>query len=111
MQFNTMINGRGRRLAGAVLLAGALAFVAGCGDDEEPGAATGNGGGEPYVFGASSDISGPVAATYAPILEGFRVYVDWLNEQGGIDGHPIELLIRDHKSDPALVASDAKFFN
>ncbi|HWM11099.1 MAG TPA: ABC transporter substrate-binding protein [Solirubrobacteraceae bacterium] len=99
-----------KRALPALVLAGAV-VLAGCGDDDEgSGAASGNGG-EPYVIGATSDISGPVAATYGPILEGLRVYVDQLNDDGGIDGHPIELLIRDHKSDPALVASDAKFFN
>jgi ABC-type branched-subunit amino acid transport system substrate-binding protein len=92
-----------------------LVLVASCGGDDDEAAGDGpaaaEASGEPIVVGASADISGPVAATYSPIFEGFRVYVEWVNAQGGIDGHPIDLLVRDHKSDPALVASDIRFFN
>lgn len=104
---------RGRRAAAAVVVAGVMALgIAACGGSGDSGSgASAKGGAEPYVVGASADISGPIAATYGPILEGLRVYTDWLNGQGGVDGHPIKLLVRDHKSDPALVSSDVKYFN
>ena len=72
-----------------------------------PGPATG----EPYVVGISSDFTGFGASNYAALAEAMRVYFEALNDAGGIDGHPVELIIRDHKSDPAIVASDMKFFD
>ena len=76
-----------------------------------PTAAPGPATGEPYVVGISSDFTGFGASNYAALAEAMRVYFEALNDAGGIDGHPVELIIRDHKSDPAIVASDMKFFD
>jgi branched-chain amino acid transport system substrate-binding protein len=63
---------------------------------------------EPYVIGYIADITGMARANYAPECEGTRLYIDWLNSQGGINGHPVKLVIEDGKSDPALSAAVAK---
>jgi branched-chain amino acid transport system substrate-binding protein len=96
--------------------------AAACGDDDVPAApdttaaattiaALGPATGEPYVVGVSSDFTGFGASNYAALADSMRIYFEALNDAGGIDGHPVELIIRDNKSDPAIVTSDMKFFD
>jgi branched-chain amino acid transport system substrate-binding protein len=63
---------------------------------------------EPYVLGYLTDITGAARANYAPDSEGFRLYMDVVNAGGGINGHPIEVIIEDGKSDPSRSAAVAK---
>ncbi len=63
---------------------------------------------EPYVLGYVADITGMARANYAPEAEGTRLYIDFLNAKGGINGHPVKLVIEDGKSDPAKSAAVAK---
>ena len=63
---------------------------------------------EPYVIGYVADITGMARANYAPEAEGCRLYIDMLNEQGGVNGHPVKLVIEDGKSQPAASAAVAK---
>lgn len=65
---------------------------------------------EPYVIGYIADITGMARANYAPETEGTRLYIDSLNAKGGINGHPVKLIIEDGKSDPAKSAAIAKKF-
>ena len=63
---------------------------------------------EPYVIGFVADITGMARANYAPEAEGTRLYIDYLNAKGGVNGHPVKLIIEDGKSDPAKSAAVAK---
>jgi ABC-type branched-subunit amino acid transport system substrate-binding protein len=63
---------------------------------------------EPYVIGYVADITGMARANYAPEAEGCRLYIDSLNARGGINGHPVKLIIEDGKSQPAASAAVAK---
>jgi len=63
---------------------------------------------EPYVIGYIADITGPCQSFYALEAEGFRLYVERLNAQGGVNGHPIKLIMEDGKSNPARSAAIAK---
>ena len=63
---------------------------------------------EPYVIGYIADITGMARANYAPEAEGTRLYIDLLNSRGGINGHPVKLVIEDGKSDPAVATAVAK---
>jgi branched-chain amino acid transport system substrate-binding protein len=63
---------------------------------------------DPYVVGFIADITGPSSSFYYPEAEGFRLYIDQLNSQGGINGHPVKLILEDAKSDPAKSAAVAK---
>lgn len=65
---------------------------------------------EPYVIGVTGDLSGASAGTYKPLAEGVRVYFEGLNAKGGINGHPVQLLTRDNRSDPNQVVGDLNFF-
>lgn len=65
-------------------------------------------GAEPYVIGNIADITGMARANYAPETEGIRLYVDVINARGGINGHPVKLVIEDGKSDAAKATAVAK---
>ena len=67
-----------------------------------------SGAAEPYVIGFVGDITGMARANYAPESEGTRLYIDALNAKGGINGHPVKLIIEDGKSDPAKSVAVAK---
>lgn len=81
----------------AAMLAGAL-MVSGCGEKpaeepepEEPTAATG----EPYVIGAVLSLTGTYAGLGEPEKNAIDLEVARINEMGGINGRPIEVLIED----------------
>lgn len=66
---------------------------------------------DPYVVGVTGDLSGPSAGTYKPLAEGIRVFFEAQNAKGGINGHPVELLTRDNRSDPNQVVADLNYFD
>ena len=52
--------------------------------------------GEPIRVGAIFDLSGATGDVGTPYGEGVIAYVDWLNDNGGINGRPIELISQDY---------------
>ncbi len=46
--------------------------------------------------GAIFDLTGATADVGTPYSEGVKAYVDWLNSQGGVEGHPIDLISADY---------------
>lgn len=97
------------------ILAAIVILASACGGDDSEDNATSNGGngqasGEPYEIGISGLLSGPGSSFYLAQAEGIRVYFDRLNDNGGIDGHPVEVEARDNGADPATTAADAQVF-
>ena len=80
----------------AVVLVGALTVAA-------PAA-------EPIKIGAFFALSGPAAPIGTPTKLVAEMVVDQINQAGGINGRPIELVVGDTESDPAKAASIAKKF-
>lgn len=52
-----------------------------------------------YKLGYLVDASGPQQTTMIPAYNGFQVYIDVLNGNGGINGRKIEILARDTQSE------------
>ena len=52
------------------------------------------------VLGSIQDLSGPIAGFGKQVRQGMLLRVDELNEQGGINGRKIKLLIEDSAYDP-----------
>ena len=54
------------------------------------------GGGKPgkatIKIGAIHDLTGATAEVGTPYAEGLKAYIEWMNENDGVDGHPLELL-------------------
>lgn len=65
---------------------------------------------EAYVVGLTGALTGPVAGTYAPVIESMKAYIDQVNARGGVNGKPIKLLIQDDQGEPSKAAADAKKF-
>lgn len=74
--------------------------------------ATGLGGSalaqEIYTIGVTAALTGPPASTYAPAVDGLRIYVDRLNAAGGVNGRKINLVIQDDSAEPSKAAANAK---
>jgi branched-chain amino acid transport system substrate-binding protein len=87
----------------AVFVASALAFLPGCGGDEEEPADTTK---DPIKIGVVLSDSGSAEPLGQPERKAIELFVDELNAAGGIDGHPVEVIIKDDESDPD-VALDA----
>ena len=60
-----------------------------------------------YAIGVTAAMTGPAAATQAPVIEMLRIYVDRLNAKGGVNGHRINLLIEDDQAEPSKAAANA----
>ena len=86
----------------AALLLGACAAPSQTGTSASPAAR-----GEPYRIGMTAALTGPFADTYAPVYEAINVYFQQLNDQGGINGHPVRILIEDDAADATKATSNA----
>jgi ABC-type branched-subunit amino acid transport system substrate-binding protein len=62
---------------------------------------------EAYTVGVTAAMTGPAAATQAPVIEMLRIYVDRVNAKGGINGHHINLLVEDDQAEPSKAAANA----
>ena len=60
------------------------------------GGGGGGGGNEPIKVGAIFDLTGATGDVGTPYAEGVKGYVEWLNNNGGVEGHPIELISADY---------------
>src|SRR5262249_58127177 len=63
---------------------------------------------EPYRLGLSAAITGPAAGTYAPTFDAYKAYFKRVNDAGGINGHPVEILYEDDRGEPSRAAASAK---
>lgn len=96
------------RMRTAALIATALAASA-CAaapdEDGEDGAKVGPGVSDDTIkVLALNDLSGPAASGGKPIQAGLDAYVARLNENGGIDGRDLELVVADTQYDPQKAA-------
>ena len=64
--------------------------------------------GEPIRVGVLHSLTGPMATSEVPVVNAIRMAADEVNAQGGLLGRPIELVVRDGKSDPAVFAQEAE---
>lgn len=87
----------------AVFAASLLALLPGCSKDEEKPADTTK---DPIKIGVVLSDSGSAEPLGQPERKAIQLFVDELNAAGGIDGHPVEVIIKDDQSDPN-VALDA----
>ncbi len=65
---------------------------------------------EPYLVGVSAAMTGRGSGGYAPVVEAMKLYIEGINAKGGVNGHPIRILVRDNQAQPAKGAADAKRF-
>ena len=61
-----------------------------------------------YVVGVSAAMTGPGAATYAPVVDAMKAYIDHVNSKGGVNGKAIRLIVQDDAAEPSKAAANAK---
>lgn len=72
----------------------------------ETTAATGPATGEPIKIGLSNSLTGSGAAPGASFGNGVKLQIEYYNQNGGINGRPLQLIEYDDKSDvPTLIAN------
>ncbi|HEX2131128.1 MAG TPA: amino acid ABC transporter substrate-binding protein [Actinophytocola sp.] len=59
-------------------------------------------------IGAVLSLTGKYAPSAKYVEEGYKYWAETVNENGGIDGKQVEVIIRDDKSDPATAANLAR---
>jgi len=92
---------RGRGLRHTALAAGALAValtLAACAGGETPAGNDGEGDATPYKIGVLVGLTGSYAALGDPEQKAIELYFDEVNANGGVDGHPVELVVLDSGS-------------
>lgn len=63
-----------------------------------------------YTVGLSAALTGGGSETTAPVSEGMNLYINQVNAKGGVNGHPIRILVEDNQSAPSKAAADSKSF-
>lgn len=91
-----------RRALWSLLLIPMVVFVAACGSDDDDDAAGASGGGDkdPIVIGAQLDLTGPAQFAGVAGRYGIELAIKQINENGGINGHPLELKAQDSETTP-----------
>jgi branched-chain amino acid transport system substrate-binding protein len=87
----------------------ATALAAGCGGDDGGGGTGGTGGdatGEPIRIGASLPLTGDFAEPGVAARQGYEVWQEMVNAQGGLLGRQVQFVIKDDQSDQNLVVTD-----
>ena len=72
------------------------------------GAATAGGTKSEIVLGSIGTDSGPFGALTLPEIHGAKAWVSDINARGGLNGHPVRLIIHDDGGDPSKALSLAK---
>lgn len=64
--------------------------------------------GAPIRVGVLHSLTGTMASSEVPVVNAIRMAADEVNARGGLLGRPVELLVRDGKSDPDTFAAEAE---
>jgi branched-chain amino acid transport system substrate-binding protein len=98
------------RLLFVALIAGTALGVAGCGGDDNDGGGGGGGGGgdngAPIKIGTSLPLTGDFSEPGEAAKQGYEVWQAITNENGGLLGRQVELVIKDDASNQNTVVAD-----
>jgi branched-chain amino acid transport system substrate-binding protein len=64
----------------------------------------------PIVVGFLDTMSGPLAEVGNDTLAGAQIAVQQINAQGGVLGHPLELMVKDEQLSPTVTVKDMRQF-
>jgi branched-chain amino acid transport system substrate-binding protein len=107
---SNVLRGRHRHVRWSLLVLGAVAVLgaAACGSSSGSSGASAGTSGTPtkstinLMTIAAVNYDGP---SYADTLETAKVWGEWTNAHGGIDGHPVQVTTCDDEGQPTLTAS------
>ena len=87
-----------RRAIGLMVAGLTLATMSACAEDQALTKSTATG--SPVKIGVVASLSGkPLPSTAGP--EGLKAWAATVNGKGGLQGHPVEIVVRDDGNDPA----------
>jgi branched-chain amino acid transport system substrate-binding protein len=93
-----------------LLLAATLVLVAAaCGGSSESantGGSTTTGGGKPIKIGASLPLTGDFSEPGGAAKQGYEIWQDQVNQNGGLLGRQVQIVVKDDASDENTVVSD-----
>ncbi len=95
-----------RLVASAVAAAGTLVGVSALGGGSAStaaGAAT-----APVVIGDICSCTGPEASTISQTTATMQAWASWVNSHGGLDGHQVQLIVKDDQYNPGIALSSAE---
>jgi branched-chain amino acid transport system substrate-binding protein len=78
-----------------------LAACGGGGDSEDSGGGDSGASGETFKLGFICSCSGFAAGSFGKAEETAKAWESWINDQGGINGSPVEVITKDDGGDPA----------
>jgi branched-chain amino acid transport system substrate-binding protein len=61
-----------------------------------------------YQVGMTAALTGPASGSYAPTLASMKLYLDRVNKAGGVNGHPIKLIVEDDQGEASRAAANIK---
>ena len=62
----------------------------------------------PLLLGVDGGWSGPTSESALPELAGVKAWAASVNSQGGINGHPVQLIVEDDQGNPATGLADVE---
>ena len=60
---------------------------------------------DPIKIGGAFNLTGGQASLDGPAKNGAQMAIDAINAAGGVNGRPLELVVYDGKTDPAVITS------
>lgn len=94
-----------RRGTTALALTGVLALgLAACGDDD--GGSGGGDGDGPITIGTSLPLTGEFSQPGQAAEQGYKIWQDMVNEEGGLLGRDVELIVKDDASNQNTIVAD-----
>jgi len=60
------------------------------------------------VIGTTAALTGPASGSYAPPLVALNLYIDRVKKAGGVNGHPIKLVVADDQDEASRAAANVK---
>jgi branched-chain amino acid transport system substrate-binding protein len=64
--------------------------------------------GSAVVVASVGTYSGPAGAVLVPMVQGAQVWVQWINQKGGLNGHQVRMIVFDDGGDPARHQAQVK---
>ncbi|MCW2739750.1 MAG: transporter substrate-binding protein [Blastococcus sp.] len=96
-----------RRLQALAATSFVVLGLAACGnDDSGGGGGSGSGSGDPIVIGSSLPLTGEFSQPGGAAEQGYKVWQEMVNADGGLLGRDVELKIKDDASNQDTIVSD-----
>jgi branched-chain amino acid transport system substrate-binding protein len=95
-------------LSAALIIAACSSSSSSSGGGATGGASTGTATGSAIKIGVICTCSGPLASEGTGAPKVYQAWADTVNAAGGINGHPVQIILKDDAGNPATSLTDVK---